>query len=159
MPCAAAAARSSGSWRRARMPPCTFGCSVLRRPSIISGKPVTAETLTTVRPAAASARAVPPVETSSKPRAASPRARSVMPVLSETLSKALGIREEVRYYLPDAGRAWRRKGKAAYRGLFFWSMTHPWRHSKQEENDAYHRQGQVVQQREGLWVHRTRRRE
>ena len=29
--------------RRARMPPCTRGCSVLTRPSIISGKPVTSE--------------------------------------------------------------------------------------------------------------------
>ena len=46
------------------MPPCTVGCSVLTRPSIISGKPVTSETLTTGSPASARALAVPPVETS-----------------------------------------------------------------------------------------------
>ena len=32
------------------MPPCTAGCSVLTRPSSISGKPVTSETLTTGQP-------------------------------------------------------------------------------------------------------------
>ena len=40
MPCAAADAMSSGLSCRARMPPWTFGWSVFKRPSIISGKPV-----------------------------------------------------------------------------------------------------------------------
>src|SRR5262249_61444028 len=61
----------------------------------------------------------PPVETSSKPRAARPRATSARPVLSETLSRALGMGTEVRYYLPDAGRAWRRKGKGRMTRPFF----------------------------------------
>ena len=37
-------------------------------------------------------RAVPPVDTSSKPRARGPARRSTRPVLSETLSRALGMR-------------------------------------------------------------------
>ena len=37
------------------MPPWIAGCSVLTRPSIISGKPVTSETLVTGSPASASA--------------------------------------------------------------------------------------------------------
>src|SRR5437867_431203 len=49
------------------------------------------------------------------------------------------------------------------RGLFFWSLilfndavcvT-----ASRKKNDAYHRQGQVVQQRQGLRVHRARRRQ
>src|SRR5262245_66632184 len=73
---------------RPRRPPCTFGCSVLTRPSMISGKPVSVATSVTGRPDAAIARAVPPVEISSKPSAASSRASSTMPVLSETESSA-----------------------------------------------------------------------
>ena len=84
MPCASIAATCSGLSRRAKSPPCTAGCSVLTRPSIISGKPVTSATSRTVRPAARSALAVPPVESSSTPRAASARAKSSSPVLSET---------------------------------------------------------------------------
>ena len=49
------------------------GWSVLTRPSSISGDPVTAATSVTGSPASRRARAVPPVETSSKPRATSPR--------------------------------------------------------------------------------------
>jgi len=41
--------------------------------------------------------------------------------LSETLSNALGIGDEVQYYLLDAGRAWRRKGKAAQFAAFFFA--------------------------------------
>ena len=40
------------------------GCSVLTRPSIISGKPVTAATSVTLRPASLKAFEVPPVEIS-----------------------------------------------------------------------------------------------
>src|SRR3954462_12290159 len=85
------------------MPPWISGCSVLTRPSIISGNPVMSDTLVTGSPASASARAVPPVDTSSKPRAIRPRPTSRIPVLSETLSRALGIRRKVQYYQCDAG--------------------------------------------------------
>ena len=67
------AAMCSGRSRRASSPPCTAGCSVFTRPSSISGKPVTSATSRTARPASRSARAVPPVESSSQPRVARPR--------------------------------------------------------------------------------------
>src|SRR5215204_3950592 len=73
------------------MPPWIFGCSVLTRPSIISGKPVTSETFTTGSPASAKAFAVPPVETNSKPRAASALPNGIRPDLSETLRIARRI--------------------------------------------------------------------
>jgi hypothetical protein len=88
IPCAAIAARSSGRLRRANIPANIAGWSVLTRPSIISGNPVTSETLTTGSPAAAIAFAVPPVEMSSMPKAVSPRASSTRPFLSETLNIA-----------------------------------------------------------------------
>ena len=69
-----------------RRAPC--GCSVLTRPSIISGNPVTSEMPMTGSPAAASALAVPPVDTSSKPRPARAAAKATSPVLSETLRSA-----------------------------------------------------------------------
>ena len=68
------AARCSGSSRSASSPPWMRGCSVFTRPSIISGKPVTALTSVTARPASASVLAVPPVERISTPCAASARA-------------------------------------------------------------------------------------
>ncbi len=67
--------------RRARMPACTFGCSVFTRPSIISGKPVTSEIPATGSPAARRARAVPPVDTSSHPAAARAVANGTRPGL------------------------------------------------------------------------------
>jgi hypothetical protein len=69
----------------------TRGWRVFTRPSIISGKPVTADTLVTAKPASASALAVPPVETSSNVRRASSAPSSARPVLSETLSSARGM--------------------------------------------------------------------
>ena len=69
-------------------PPWSFGCSVLTRPSMISGKPVKSAIERTAMPASASAPAVPPVETISTPSSASPRAKSTRPVLSETDSSA-----------------------------------------------------------------------
>ena len=86
MPCAAITASSSP--RRPRRPPCTFGCSVLTRPPMISGKPVTSATSVTSRPASRSAVAVPPVDSSWTRRAARRLARSTTPCLSETLSSA-----------------------------------------------------------------------
>src|SRR6185312_3777103 len=74
--------------RRPSRPPCTFGCRVLTRPSMISGKPVSVETSVTGTPAWRNAPAVPPVETRATPSASSPCARSARPVLSETLSSA-----------------------------------------------------------------------
>src|SRR6185295_10842445 len=164
-PWALSAARSSGRSRRARMPPWSFGCRVLTRPSSISGKPVTSETLVTGSPASARAFAVPPVETSSKPRDTRPRPRSSIPRLSETLSNALGIGGEVQYYLLDAGRAWRRKGKAAQAAAFFFASAtvagagsttrRKYSVDVRKKNDAHHRKSQVVQQRQGLRIHRA----
>ena len=57
----------------ARSPPCTFGCSVTTRWPRIAGKPVSSATSVTGTPASASARAVPPLDTSSQPRSCSPR--------------------------------------------------------------------------------------
>src|SRR5512139_2809797 len=88
MPCISMVATCSGRSRRARMPPCTLGCSVLTRPSSISGKPVYSLTSITARPASRSALAVPPVESSSTPALASVRAKSTRPVLSDTESRA-----------------------------------------------------------------------
>ena len=55
MPCAAIEAACSLLSRIASRPPCTLGCSVFTRPSIISGKPVSSATSSTLRPASASA--------------------------------------------------------------------------------------------------------
>src|SRR5687768_14354720 len=94
------------------MPPCTAGCRVLTRPSIISGNPVTSETFWTGRPAAASALAVPPVEISSTPLSTRPRARSTRPDLSETLiiarifTRFLDTAQIRRVYSPRR-RTWR----------------------------------------------------
>src|SRR5215831_4458363 len=60
------------------------GCRVLTRPSRISGAPVKSPTSRTGTPAAASERAVPPVDRISSPAADSPRASSTTPVLSDT---------------------------------------------------------------------------
>src|SRR5690606_9636426 len=88
MPCAAIAARSPGSSRRARIPPWIFGCSVFTRPPIISSEPVYSATSVTGRPAARSARQVPPLDNSAKPRRNRPPANSTIPVLSYTDSSA-----------------------------------------------------------------------
>ena len=86
MPCSAMTASSVP--RRPSRPPWTLGCRVLTRPSMISGKPVSSETSRTARPASRMAFALPPVDSSSTPRAASARASSIRPVLSETDSNA-----------------------------------------------------------------------
>src|SRR5688572_19359791 len=94
MPCSFSAAMCAGRSRRASRPPWMRGCSVFTRPSSISGKPVTSATSFTGRPASASRRAVPPVESRATPAACSARAKSTMPVLSETESRAVsGMRE------------------------------------------------------------------
>ena len=74
------------------------------------GKPVTAATSVTGRPASRSARAVPPVDTSSNPRATRPRPKSARPALSETDSSArrgAGTRASAR-----PGRSGRPAGRA-----------------------------------------------
>src|SRR6188508_2026079 len=88
MPCCSIAAMCSTLSRRASRPPWIAGCSVLTRPSSISGKPVCAATSVTSSPASARSRAVPPVESSFTPSDASSRARSSTPVLSETEIRA-----------------------------------------------------------------------
>ena len=55
MPCSVIAAACSGASRTPSRPPCTTGCRVFTRPSIISGKPVSSATSFTGRPAAAMA--------------------------------------------------------------------------------------------------------
>src|SRR6185369_13080199 len=55
---------------------------------MISGKFVRLEIVRTSSPPSSSARAVPPVETSSTPSSASPRAKSTIPSLSETEIRA-----------------------------------------------------------------------
>src|SRR5258707_56827 len=173
------------------------GCSVFTRPSIISGNPVTSETLVTVSPAAVSVFAVPPVETSSKPRAARPRPSSTMPILSETLRSALRIFYPIRYVQPvddvcrvqyylfgrRAGLAPKGKGRTLLRP-FFLPFQSAWGEmprkaeaecpginpglnapgsittrdrvtERRKKNDAHHRQGQVVQQRQGVRFHRA----
>src|SRR5688500_5308098 len=174
MPCRAIASRSSGRWRRARMPPCTAGCSVLTRPSIISGKLVTSEMPVTVRPASARALAVPPVETSCQPRRVSSVANGIRPVLSET---EISARIEQTLYLTGSDRLasmapalvtlCRVQGRT--RGLFC-ARSHPIEGglgdlapatapARQRQVHAYYWQGQVVQQRQGLRFHRARRRQ
>ena len=61
---------------------------VLTRPSRHSGNPVTSDTPVTGTPAASRALAVPPVDSTSKPRATSSLANSTAPVLSDTLINA-----------------------------------------------------------------------
>ena len=60
------------------------GCSVLTRPSRISGEPVTAETGVTATPRCSRWRSVPPVERISKPSSTRPRASASTPDLSDT---------------------------------------------------------------------------
>ena len=82
IPAATSASRCAARRRSARTPAWIDGWSVFTRPSSTSAKPVTALTSVTGRPASRSARAVPPVETSSKPRATSARPNAASPVLS-----------------------------------------------------------------------------
>ena len=74
----------------ANRPPWIAGWTVLTRPSIISGAPVTSSTGMTGIPASASAREVPPLEMISHPKATSRWARLITPVLSYTDTNALG---------------------------------------------------------------------
>jgi hypothetical protein len=81
----------AGSFLRANIPACTFGCNVLTRPSSISGKPVISETSTASTPLSFSSLYVPPVDIISTPADASSFAKSTIPSLSETLMIALLI--------------------------------------------------------------------
>src|SRR5580704_16581977 len=92
MPFARIASAWAGLSRIASRPPCTAGCSVLTRPSIISGKPVKSPTSSTFSPASLSVLRVPPVETSSMPKPDNARANSTTPVLSETEMSARDAR-------------------------------------------------------------------
>ena len=76
------------------MPPCTFGCSVTTRWPRIAGTPVSSATSVTGSPASASARAVPPLDTSRQPSSCSPRPSSTIPDLSYTESNAVGTAAE-----------------------------------------------------------------
>src|SRR4029453_6805173 len=80
------------SVRRARIPPWMVGCSVLTRPSMISGKPVWSLTSITFSPASRNALAEPPVDRISTPCPASALPSSTRPSLSETEISARSIR-------------------------------------------------------------------
>src|SRR5450631_1515431 len=88
MSCSRIDCRWLGLSRLARMPPCTLGCSVFTRPSIIPGKPVCSATSVTTTPFSLRSCAVPPVERICTPCVSSARASSTTPVLSETLMRA-----------------------------------------------------------------------
>src|SRR3954451_13845392 len=93
------------------MPPWILGCSVLTRPSIISGNPVTSDTLVTGNPPSARRFAVPPAETSWTPRSTRPRAKAISPVLSETLriARIFGVFLDT---FPGGRLLWLRRGRA-----------------------------------------------
>jgi hypothetical protein len=75
-----------------------------------SGKPVISEILFTGTPALASACLVPPVLKSSKPSRAKPLAKSVTPVLSETLMIARIVPPFI-FYLTPCPPSWQERGK------------------------------------------------
>src|SRR5271166_5759094 len=77
--------------RRARMPPWMRGCSVLTRPSRISGKPVNSPTALTLNPSCSKDALVPPVESRSTPCRISAAARAASPSLSATPNSAREI--------------------------------------------------------------------
>ncbi len=101
MPCSAAWAMWAATSRRANRPPCTRGCSVFTRPSIISGNCVTSSMGVTGTPASAMTLAVPPVEMISAPNSSfSTRANSAMPALSVTDIRTRLILGSAMVYLP-----------------------------------------------------------
>ena len=67
MPLVSISLTCSGFVRTESSPPCTLGCKVFTRPSIISGKPVTSLMPMVGTPAASNALRVPPVEIISNP--------------------------------------------------------------------------------------------
>src|SRR5581483_10590308 len=86
-------------------PPWILGCSVLTRPSIISGTRVTSETSMTFSPASRKSFAVPPVDTISMPCASSAVANSAKPVLSLTeMSARLMVRVSMDTSCPALSR-------------------------------------------------------
>ncbi len=83
MPCSAIVDMCSGLLRSARIPPCSIGCSVLTRPSSISGNPVTSATSMTSKPA-------------SRSHCAGPAGRhDVAPGVDESASELVGPRPVV----------------------------------------------------------------
>ena len=81
MPSSASCWTWDSSRRSARMPACTFGCSVLTRPSRHSGKPVSSSTLVTGMPSPSISAAEPPVDTSATPASCRPRDELLEPGL------------------------------------------------------------------------------
>src|SRR4029453_1305386 len=100
------------------------GCSVLTRPSIISGKPVTSDTFVTDKPSDCNNLEVPPVDMTSMRRFARARASSTTPDLSETLRIArillilLDISQFDPYYSRWRWAGQRRMPRPRTRGLF-----------------------------------------
>ena len=101
MPCSAACAMCEALSRLARRPPCTRGCSVFTRPSIISGNCVTSSMGVTGMPASAITLAVPPVDMISAPNSSlRVRANSMIPLLSVTDMSTRLILGSAMVYLP-----------------------------------------------------------
>src|SRR6056297_504090 len=85
------ASRCSCTSRRNRIPAKIRGCSVLTRPSSISGKPVYSATSSTGMPHCSRCRRVPPVLKIRTPARCKPSAKSAKPNLSLTLIRAFRI--------------------------------------------------------------------
>src|SRR6218665_1319742 len=98
IPCSFRAAICPGRSRQASRPAGTLGCSVLTRPSSISGHCVSSGTSVTGRPWPASSLAVPPGDNSPMPSACRACANSTMPVLSETDRSAFMRLDEIRWW-------------------------------------------------------------
>ncbi len=97
MPCSFMDATCPSLSRSPSKPPWTRGCSVLTRPSIISGNPVTSSIGVTSKPASLNALAVPPVEINCTPYLAKDLAKGIRSVLSLTESNArrTGTRSDI----------------------------------------------------------------
>ena len=94
MPSSASCCTWESSRRSARMPACTFGCSVLTRPSRHSGKPVRSSTLVTGRPSDCDPGGGSAGRDELDAGGGRPRASSSSPVLSytETRARLIGMR-------------------------------------------------------------------
>ena len=108
-----------GRSRRARMPPWSAGCSVFTRPSIISGKPVSADTLGDGRGRRRSARGG--AAGRHELEAAGGEAAAQIDdsgLVGDAQQGSWHNRQSSVLSPSDAGRAWRRKGKAAHAAFF-----------------------------------------
>ncbi|KUG09925.1 hypothetical protein ASZ90_016607 [hydrocarbon metagenome] len=135
IPCSAMVASSIP--RLPRRPPCTFGCRVFTRPSIISVEPVYAETSVNAIPASFRTVPVPPEESIFTPCFPSARASSRIPCLSHTERSAhfmVRVLETIPYECDAAKQEDELNGTR--------SAGHGWSgaHEKQGDESALHSQ-------------------